>query len=109
MTLRWRRRGSFNGLVAFNKFLGMATKGFEEEILTLLNKIRTRKGQEGQAFSKRSKSAFSHFERELKKLECLVKYEGTKSEGERDIKVVRYRQETYEVKNFNLECKMGQW
>lgn len=52
VTLRWRRRGSFNGLVAFNKFLGMATKGFEEEILTLLNKIRTRKGQEGQALAR---------------------------------------------------------
>lgn len=76
---------AFSSLVALSNFLGMPIEGFEEEILTLLNKIKKRKGQEGQALSKRtSKFVSSHFERELKKLEWFVKYQGIKLKGERD-------------------------
>ena len=38
-------RGSFNSLVAFSKFSCVPTMGFEEQSLTLLSRIRTRKGQ----------------------------------------------------------------
>ena len=66
---------AFSSLVALSNFLGMPIEGFEEEILTLLNKIKKRKGREGQALSKRtSKFVSSYFERELKKLEWFVKY-----------------------------------
>ncbi|RVW98523.1 hypothetical protein CK203_026891 [Vitis vinifera] len=47
----------------------LMAEGFEEEILVLLEKIRERKGREGQALRRASKSGSSGFERELKKLE----------------------------------------
>ncbi|KAL6333095.1 hypothetical protein AAG906_028278 [Vitis piasezkii] len=62
-------RVSFNGLLAVSRFLGLPAEGFEEEILVLLEKIRERKGREGQALRRASKSGSSRFERELKKLE----------------------------------------
>ena len=37
----------FNRLATFSKFLGMPTKGFEEEILALLDRIKAQKNQEG--------------------------------------------------------------
>lgn len=70
-------RVSFNSLLAFSRFLGLQTEGFEEEILVLLEKIRERKGREGQALRRASKSGSSGFERELKKLEWSVKYKRT--------------------------------
>ena len=37
----------------FNNFLGMLAEGFEDEILTLLNKIRVRKEKEGCVYSQK--------------------------------------------------------
>ena len=59
-------------LIKFNEFLGFSTVGFESEILGLLNKIVVRQHQvvNKGAISK------SRCERELKKLVCIINYEG---------------------------------
>ena len=59
-------------LAKFNQFLGFSTKGLEREILNFLTKIRKRREKiHSKEFLEKSK-----FERELKRLECSVNYEG---------------------------------
>ncbi|RVW93877.1 hypothetical protein CK203_028211 [Vitis vinifera] len=59
-------------LAKFSQFLGFSTKGLEREILNFLTKIRKRREKiHSKEFLEKSK-----FERELKRLECSVNYEG---------------------------------
>ncbi|RVW57474.1 hypothetical protein CK203_078874 [Vitis vinifera] len=74
--------GSGSSLTVFSKWLGMLTKGFEEETLALLRKIKVRKGCKVQENVERRKKAFpSKFERGLRRLECSVNYNGAGRRG----------------------------
>ena len=71
-----RRENQFNweenSLVKFSHFLGFSTKGLEKEILSFLVKIRKR----GKKIHSKGLLENSKFERELKRLECSINYEG---------------------------------
>ena len=61
-----------SSLARFNQFLGFSTDGLEKDILNFLVKIRKmREKIHSKGLLEKSK-----FERELKRLECLVNYEG---------------------------------
>ena len=60
-------------LARFSKFLGFSTKGLEKDILDFLVKIRKRERVHSKVLLDKSK-----FERELKRLECFINYEGWK-------------------------------
>ena len=61
-------------LARFSQFLGFSTEGLEKDILEFLVKIRKRRERvHSKVLLKKSK-----FERELKRLECSVNYEGGK-------------------------------
>lgn len=54
----------------------MLTKGYEEEILVLLKKMKMRKDQKTQiAGIKRSKIGSSRFDRELRRLEYSISWQ----------------------------------
>ena len=59
-------------LAKFSQFLGFSTEGLEKEILNFLIKIRKRREQ----IHSKELLEKSKFERELKRLECSVNYEG---------------------------------
>ena len=61
-------------LARYNKFLGFSTEGLEKDILEVLLKIRKRRERV------HSKTLLEklRFERELKRLECSINYEGGK-------------------------------
>ena len=61
-----------SGLARFSKFLGFPTEGLEKEILNFLTKIRKRK----EKIHSKELLEKSKFERELKRLECSINYEG---------------------------------
>ncbi|XP_034684659.1 uncharacterized protein LOC117913709 isoform X2 [Vitis riparia] len=61
-----------NGLVKFSQFLGFSTEGLEKEILNFLTKIRKRR----EKIHSKELLDKSKFERELKRLECSINYEG---------------------------------
>lgn len=64
-------------LSQFSSFMGMSTKGFKEEILTFLQNLLKRKGMKAQKVgSKRKRTGLSRFKRELRRLECLVNFNG---------------------------------
>ena len=68
----------FSKLTHFSKVLGMLVEGHEVEILALLKKLKLRIGSSTLCKRcKKKKSCSTCFERELKRLECLVSYEGT--------------------------------
>ena len=58
----------------FSKLLGFLTKGFEEEILNMLQRIKNRREKS----KKRVRPVSTRFEQELKKLECSINYNGGK-------------------------------
>ena len=61
-----------SSLAKFSKFLGFPTEGLEKEILGFLIKIRKRRERiHSKAMLEKLK-----FERELKRLECSINYEG---------------------------------
>ena len=63
-------------LAKFSKFLGFSTEGLEKEILDFLIKIQKRREKvHNKNLLKKSK-----FERELKRLECSINYEGGKKQ-----------------------------
>ena len=67
-----------SNLFHFSKVLGMPVEGHEVEILALLKNLKLRTGSS--TLSKRrkkKKSCITRFERELKRLDCSVSYEGT--------------------------------
>ena len=59
-------------LAKFRQFLGFSTEGLEKEILSFLIKIRKRR----ENIHSKELLEKSKFERELKRLECFVNYEG---------------------------------
>ena len=59
-------------LPRFNKFLGFSIEGLEKDILELLVKIRKRR----ERVHSKTLLEKSKFERELKRLECSINYEG---------------------------------
>ena len=59
-------------LAKFSKFLGFSTEGLEKEILEFLIKIRKRR----EKVHSKNLLEKSKFERELKRLECSINYEG---------------------------------
>ena len=59
-------------LAKFSQFLGFPTEGLEREILNFLTKIRKRR----EKIHNKELLEKSKFERELKRLECSVNYEG---------------------------------
>ena len=59
-------------MARFSKFLGFLIEGLEKNILDFLVKIRKRRERvHSKTFLEKSK-----FERELKRLECSISYEG---------------------------------
>ena len=67
---RWEE----SDLARFSHFLGFSTKGLEKDILEFMVKIRKRRERiHSKAMLEKSK-----FERELRRLECSVNYEGGK-------------------------------
>ncbi|RVW37191.1 Mitochondrial carrier protein MTM1 [Vitis vinifera] len=66
--------------IEFSDCLGMPTKGFKMEILTLLTRMKIKKEQKAQvAGSSRVRDVSSRFDRELRRLECTVKFKGSDS------------------------------
>ena len=61
-----------SGLAKFSQFLGFPTEGLEKEILNFLTKIRKRR----EKIHSKELLEKSKFERELKRLECSINYEG---------------------------------
>ena len=61
-----------SGLAKFSQFLGFPTEGLEKEILNFLTKIRKR----WEKIHSKELLEQSKFERELKRLECSINYEG---------------------------------
>ena len=61
-----------SSLARFSHFLGFSTDGMEKEILNFLSKIRKRR----EKIHSKGLLEKSRFERELKRLECSVNYEG---------------------------------
>ena len=61
----------------FSKFLGFSTEGFEGEILNLLLRTKTRREQN----LKKGSSGSTKFDRELKKLEWSINYNGARKEN----------------------------
>ena len=59
-------------MAKFSQFLGFSTEGLEKEILSFLIKIRKRR----EKTHNKDLLEKSKFERELKRLECFVNYEG---------------------------------
>ena len=59
-------------LARFSQFLGFSTVGLEKDILDFMVKIRKRR----EKVHSKSLLENSKFERELKRLECSINYEG---------------------------------
>ena len=62
-------------MAKFSKFLGFSTEGLEKDILDFLVKIRKRR----ERVHNKNLLEKSKFERELKRLECSISYEGGKN------------------------------
>ena len=70
-------------LAKFNQCIGMPTRGFEEEILYLLRRMKGRIDQKGQdGVSRKTKSPSSKSVRELKKLKWTMSYKKTRVDTE---------------------------
>ena len=59
-------------MARFSKFLGFSTMGLENDILEFMVKIRKRR----EKVHSKSLLEKSKFERDLKRLECYINYEG---------------------------------
>ena len=67
-------------LAKFSKFLGFSTEGLEKDIVDVLVKIRKRR----ERVHSKTLLEKSKFERELKRLECSINYEGGKKQNGRE-------------------------
>ena len=67
-------------LAKFSKFLGFSTEGLEKDIVDFLVKIRKRR----ERVHSKTLLEKSKFERELKRLECSINYEGGKKQNGRE-------------------------
>ena len=63
-------------LAMFSKFLGFSTKGFEGEILNLFLRTKRRREQ-----NLKGSSGSTKFDRELKKIEWSINYNGARKEN----------------------------
>ena len=71
--LSWEK----SDLAKFSNFLGFSTEGLEKDIMKFLVKIRKRRERvHSKTIMEKSK-----FERELKRLECFINYEGGKKQN----------------------------
>ena len=71
--LSWEK----SDLAKFSNFLGFSTEGLEKDIMEFLVKIRKRRERvHSKTILEKSK-----FERELKRLECSINYEGGKKQN----------------------------
>ena len=61
-----------SSLVKFSKSLGFSTEGVEGKILKLLLRLKTRRDQG----KKKGTLGLTRFDREVKKLECSINYDG---------------------------------
>ncbi|RVX17539.1 hypothetical protein CK203_003885 [Vitis vinifera] len=79
--LNWEK----SDLAKFSKFLGFSTEGLEKDIMNFLVKIRKRR----ERVHNKTLLEKSKFERELKRLECSINYEGGKKQngGEQETKI----------------------
>ena len=66
-----------SSLARFNHFLGFSTEGLEKDILAFLIKIRKRR----ERIHSKGLLEKSKVERELKRLECSINYEGGKKQN----------------------------
>ena len=71
--LSWER----SDLAKFSNFLGFSTEGLEKDIMEFLVKIRKRR----EKVHSKTLLEKSKFERELKRLECSINYEGGKKQN----------------------------
>ena len=71
-------------LAKFNKSLGFTTEGVEWEILKLLLSLKNRRDQG----KKKGTLGTTRFEREVKKLECSINYDGVSRKNGSDRKRV---------------------
>ena len=69
-------------MAKFNKSLGFTIEGVEGEILKLLLRLKNRKDQG----KKRGILGMTRFEREVKKLECSINYDGVSKKNGSDKK-----------------------
>ena len=69
----WREaRWEESELARFSQFLGFPTAGLDKDILDFMVKIRKRR----EKVHRKSLLEISKFERELKRLECSINYDG---------------------------------
>ena len=71
--LSWEK----SDLAKFSNFLGFSTEGLEKDIMDFLVKIRKRR----ERVHSKNILEKSKFERELKRLECSINYEGGKKQN----------------------------
>ena len=64
-------------MARFNKFMGFSTEDFEGEILNLLQRTKRRREES----NKRGTTGTTKFDRELKKLEWSINYNGASKEN----------------------------
>lgn len=78
---------AFKKLVSIHEFLGLFVEGFEKEVDSLLRILEAQKGRSviGSSF-RRTSSLNSHFERELRKLDCSANYNISSNKGRRSKK-----------------------
>ncbi|RVW26986.1 putative ribonuclease H protein [Vitis vinifera] len=70
-----------SSLIKFSQFLGFSTEGLEKEILSFLGRIRKRR----EKIVGKGLLEASRFEREIKRLECSVNYEGVNDSSKRKV------------------------
>lgn len=80
---------TFGRLLSFSRFVGLPMDGFENEILTMFRSLECRK--RGKIYVQGGKKNYllrSKVERELRKLECSIKYGSPSDSGKRSGKFV---------------------
>ncbi|RVW12420.1 hypothetical protein CK203_107253 [Vitis vinifera] len=90
-----------SSLIKFSHFLGFSTEGLEKEILNFLGKIRKRR----EKIIDKGLLETTRFERELKRLECSVNYEGTLGRKALNRAEGSKVQLSNECKTSELECE----
>ena len=80
---------TFGRLLSFNRFMGLPVDGFKNEILTMFQSLECRKrGKIYVQGGKKNSLLRSRVERELRKLECSIKYGSPSDSGKRNRKFV---------------------
>ena len=80
---------TFERLLSFSRFMGLPADGFKNEILTMFRSLECRKrGKDFMQGGKKNLFLRSRVERELRKLECSIKYGSPSGSGKRSGKFV---------------------